>query len=226
MIEEIRSSAPCLLPHWESRHHGGATSDMPSARDQPHRRSHDAELDAAIAGAREGDESAWRVIYRTLQPSITGFVRAKRIEDPEALTGEIFLDVVRNFDRFEGSGADLRAWTFTIARRRLIDETRRWARRPRVQPGADPIAVDRPGGDAEEESIRVLEEARLRELLNVLSPGQRDVFLLRVFGGLTIEEIAAVLGKRVGAVKALQRRGAAALRRRLSGPYPYTSIER
>jgi RNA polymerase sigma-70 factor (ECF subfamily) len=67
---------------------------------------------------------------------------------------------------------------------------------------------------AEIEDVRTVEadvveaatRRELRSLLDQLTPAQRDVVLLRVFGGLKIEEVARALGRRTGAVKALQRR--------------------
>ena len=56
----------------------------------------------------------------------------------------------------------------------------------------------------------------LRRVLGVLTEDQRDVLSLRVIGNLTLEETAAAVGKRVGAVKALQRRALIALASSLS----------
>ena len=53
-------------------------------------------------------------------------------------------------------------------------------------------------------------------LLERLTPDQRQVLELRLVGGLTIEEIAAIVGKPAGAVKALQRRAVAAIRREIA----------
>ena len=61
--------------------------------------------------------------------------------------------------------------------------------------------------------MRALAEDRVRAIIERLTGGQRDVLLLRILGGLTIEEVAAVLHKTPGAVKALQARGVAAIRR-------------
>ena len=61
-----------------------------------------------------------------------------------------------------------------------------------------------------------LAHERVAVLLSVLSPDQREVLLLRVVADLSVEETAAVLGKGYEAVKALQRRGLASLRRALS----------
>ena len=58
-------------------------------------------------------------------------------------------------------------------------------------------------------------DERVRALLAGLAPDQRDVVLLRIVADLSIEDTAAALGKRPGAVKALQHRAMAALRTRL-----------
>jgi DNA-directed RNA polymerase specialized sigma24 family protein len=67
--------------------------------------------------------------------------------------------------------------------------------------------------DSEELAIERLEGSRVVFALRQLSPDQREVLLLRMVGGLTAPEVAAVLGKSTGAVKALQHRGLASLTR-------------
>jgi RNA polymerase sigma-70 factor (ECF subfamily) len=58
-------------------------------------------------------------------------------------------------------------------------------------------------------------QTEARDLLAGLTLDQRDVLVLRIFGELPLEQVAEILGKRLGAVKALQRRGLDALRRNL-----------
>jgi RNA polymerase sigma factor (sigma-70 family) len=72
------------------------------------------------------------------------------------------------------------------------------------------------GGDVEAEAIARLAQERVQALLGRLSADQRDVLVLRVLADLSVDETAAVLGKSYEAVKALQRRGLASLRRALS----------
>jgi RNA polymerase sigma-70 factor (ECF subfamily) len=64
----------------------------------------------------------------------------------------------------------------------------------------------------ESEALDRLFADDLRLAQEVLTEDQRDVLSLRVIGNLSLEETAQVVGKRVGAVKALQRRGLIALR--------------
>ena len=94
----------------------------------------------------------------------------------------------------------------------MVDDLRRRSRRgesaaydpdtdPRVEASAETLAMDS------------LDDQKVDELLQTLSPDQREVLLMRVVADLSLEQTAAVLGKRVGAVKALQHRALASLRR-------------
>lgn len=65
----------------------------------------------------------------------------------------------------------------------------------------------------EDEVLRRLSVERVRNLCHRLAPDQRDVLLLRLVSAMTVEDAADALGKSSTAVKALQRRGLAAIRR-------------
>jgi RNA polymerase sigma factor (sigma-70 family) len=123
---------------------------------------------------------------------------------------------VRDLAQFEGDERDFRTWVFTVAHHRLLDDRRRRSRRP-VHPVPDDVLTRAGGvGDAEEEAMTGLTVARVRQLVGRLSSDQQDVLLLRLFGDLAVPEVAAIVGKRPGAVKALLRRGLASLRREIS----------
>lgn len=98
-------------------------------------------------------------------------------------------------------------------RSRLIDERRRTARRPRLDDSAHDADLDIPGGDAERDALERLSSQRVSALCQQLVPDQADVLLLRLMAGLSIDAIAEALGKSPGAVKALQHRGLANLRK-------------
>jgi RNA polymerase sigma factor (sigma-70 family) len=134
--------------------------------------------------------------------------------EPEDLTSEVFLGVFTGIDSFEGSETQFRSWVFTIAHRRLVDERRRLARR-RWSPAGDLAELDQTGGDVEADALDVLGSQRVVEWCGGLSPDQRDVLVLRVVGDLTVEQVAAIVDKSPGAVKALQRRALTSLRQQL-----------
>ena len=162
---------------------------------------------AVLRAARSGEDSAWRFLYGELAPGLLGYLRARHAAQPEDLLGEVMLQIVRDLRSFDGGKRDFRAWAFTIAHHRLLDERRRAGRRP-AEP-MPPLEIERlgPRGDAEEDALKTLSAERVGHLLAQLSTDQQNVILLRVLGDLTCEEVAQVTGKTPGAVKQLQRRG-------------------
>jgi len=173
-------------------------------------------FEQVLAAARAGVEPAWRELYDELSPAVLGYLRARGAREPEDLTGEVFLQVVRDLGRFEGDWRGFRAWVMAIAHHRLLDEGRRRARRP-VEPVPEPPEPPNPepAADVAAEAEARLGLGRATELISELSADQRTVLLLRVVADLTIDEVARVIGKRPGAVKQLQRRGLRALEKRL-----------
>jgi RNA polymerase sigma factor (sigma-70 family) len=167
-----------------------------------------------LAAARTGAEEAWAAIYRDLAPAILGYLRARGVADPEDVLSEALLQVVRALPSFEGDEASFRSWAFVIVHRKMIDQGRRLSRRP-----ADPTPpehLDSVAGNVEDEAMEGLETQRVRDLMGHLTPEQRDVLLLRVVADLSLEEVAGILGRTPGSVKALQRRGLGRLRRLLA----------
>jgi RNA polymerase sigma-70 factor (ECF subfamily) len=186
-------------------------------------RLRDGPFDQVLYSARAGAEWAWTRIYEELAPKIVGYLRAHGAADPEDLAGEVFLQVVRGLPAFGGGEREFRAWTFTIAHRRLVDDLRRRRRRRVEVAPADVIEwAAGAGGDVYEDGEAQMADASVRAAIETLPTDQRSVVLLRIIGDLTIEEIARAVGKRPGAVKALQRRAL----RRLEEAYPFERLER
>jgi RNA polymerase sigma factor (sigma-70 family) len=172
---------------------------------------------AVLDAARQGSEEAWISLYRRFAPSVRGYLRSRGAMEPDDLTGEVFLQVVVHIGRFTGDESDFRSWLFTITHRRFLDERRRLRRR-RDEPAPEELIHWRASvGDAESDALRKLQAAELRSLIGALTPGQQDVLLLRIFGELSINDVARVLGRRPGAIKQLQRRALESLKRELNG---------
>lgn len=178
-----------------------------------HRADHLPDWGLTLERMRGGTSGSFESVYSKLSPAVAGYLRMNGVADVEGLTNEVFLQVHRGLGRFSGDWPAFRSWVFTIAHHRMVDETRRAARTPRVVP-LD-TNTDGPTGDAEIDALVSLSDAGLRELLSGLSPDQRSVVLLRVVADLPIEQVAHALGKTTGAVKSLQHRALAALRRSL-----------
>ena len=157
---------------------------------------------------------SFETLFRAFGPSIAGYLRARNVGDPDGLANDVFLRAFRTIHTFQGDGARFRSWLFTIARNTAIDDSRR--RRRRVAETPLEYAADSAGGDVEADAMARLARARVDALLAGLSPDQREVIVLRIVADLSVEETAAVAGKSYEAVKALQRRGLASLRRALT----------
>lgn len=171
-------------------------------------------FDGLLAAARTGAAWAWEELYRELSPGVLGYLRARGALEPEDVLGEVFLQVVRDLPRFAGDERELRSWVFTIAHHRLLDDARSRRRRP-VEPAGSEVGADVSGPSADEQALDAVATQRVRQVLSRLASDQQAVLALRILGDLTVEEVARILGKRVGAVKALQRRGLAAARKEL-----------
>ncbi len=173
------------------------------------------DFDRLLPQARSGSPEAFAAIYQDLVRPVAAYLRAQGVRDVEDATSEVFLSVFTGLPRFEGDQSQLRSWVFTIAHRRAVDTWRRASRR--VQETPYEVEDDtRTADSAETGALQALGGRRVLEVLGTLTDEQREVLVLRVVADLTVDEVAHVTGRRPGAVKALQRRGLAALRQTLS----------
>jgi len=170
---------------------------------------------SVLLAAQSGASWACTNLWIDYAPAVMGFLRARGSREPEDLTSEVFLAVFDSIDRFTGNEQEFRAFVFTIAYRRLVDELRRRSTRG-VHVEWDDEADPRRSASAEHEAIGNLADASARALLEGLPPDQRDVMVLRIIGDLTVEQVAEIVGKRPGAVKALQRRALGSLRKKFA----------
>jgi RNA polymerase sigma factor (sigma-70 family) len=170
-------------------------------------------FETTLEAARRGSPWAWTAIYKDLSPSVTGYLRANGAPDPDDLTGEVFLRVVQDIGRFQGDESHFRSWIFVIAHHRMVDDRRWRMRHPETTLPVESLQPLRSTGNVEREAMDSLVTDSVEEVIRRCAPEQCQVLLLRVIGGLTLAETAGVLGKTLGAVKSLQRRGVAAIAR-------------
>ena len=171
-------------------------------------------FDDVLAAAQTGAAWAFEVLYRDLAPVVTGYLRLHGAAEPDDLASETFLGVFTGLAGFSGDEDALRSWVFTIAHRRLIDDWRRRSRRPQLTDDAGDLTL-LPGGDAEDDALLRVGTDAVHTMCAALPDDQRSVLLMRVLADLTVEQIASVMGRSVGSVKALQRRGLRSLRDQL-----------
>jgi len=168
-----------------------------------------------LSAAQLGEEWAFRALYEAHCGPVSAFVRARVGADVDEIVNEIFVGVFTGLARFEGGETDFRAWIFRIARNKINDHHRRGYRRVEQVPlGTDNGELDRQGhgptfglGD---------HSGDLEAMLQILTPNQREVILLRILADLSIEQVAEILDKPPGAIKSLQHRAIETLRHHLS----------
>lgn len=148
--------------------------------------------------------------YRTFAPAVLGYLRGQGVPEPDDLLSEVFLQVARSLPRYRGTDDELRRWVFAIARNRVIDDHRRRRSRPVI---ADRFVPDLP---AVERSGPI--DPALLAALARLTPDQREVVVLRFVADLSLEEVAKVTKRSVGAVKTMQHRALSQLARILAPP--------
>ena len=157
-----------------------------------------------LTAAVEGAEWAWADWYHSYAGRVRGYLRSRGAVEPDDLLGDVFVQIARNLAGFVGDEAAFRSWLFIVAHHRLIDERRRSTRRPLILTD-EPARLDQPAPtNVADEAVSNISVEQLYDLLADL-----------IIGGLSLDETATALDKNLGAVTQLQRRGLAALRRRI-----------
>ncbi|GAA2321585.1 RNA polymerase sigma factor [Streptomyces kunmingensis] len=190
----------------------GAEPRRPHARDE--------ELGAAVARAQEGDEAAFAVAYRMVQPGLLGYLRGLVGDEAEDVAADAWLEIARDLGRFRGDDAGFRGWTATIARHRALDLLRRQKARPRPSVLEQDVFELPAAHNTAEQALESLSTERALALIGELPRDQREAVLLRVVVGLDGPGAARVLGKRPGTVRTAAHRGLKRLARRLGTDLP------
>jgi RNA polymerase sigma-70 factor (ECF subfamily) len=175
------------------------------------------ELGVWVQRAQKGDEDAFRMVYRAVQPGLLRYLRGLVGDDAEDVASEAWAQIARDLAAFRGDGQGFRGWTATIARHRALDHLRYLRRRPVDHQPADQL-TDRAGPDDTE--IRALTTVSTEEAIRIIGTLPRDqaeAVLLRVVMGLDVATTARVLGKREGAVRTAAHRGLRRLAQLLEG---------
>jgi RNA polymerase sigma-70 factor (ECF subfamily) len=164
-----------------------------------------------IQRAVSGNSDAFATLYDTYVEQIYRFIffRVGDEQTAEDLTSQVFLKAWDNLSSYQIRGLPFSAWLFRIARNNIIDYYRTY----KETTSLESPAVDKPDpATAVDENVeRRLQAEEVRLALQQLTGDQRQVLTLRFIEGLSTEEVAQVLGKRQGAIRALQMRGLQAL---------------
>ena len=174
-------------------------------------------LDHAVEAMQCGDEAAFRVVYRAVQPALLRYLTVLvGVADAEDVASEAWAQAVRDLDRFSGDADGFRGWITTIGRNRALDHLRRARRRPVSDEPVDGMLELPDLADVEGDTLGRVQSEAARALIASLPQDQAEAILLRTVLGFDAPTAARILGKRPGAVRAASHRGLKRLAKQLS----------
>jgi RNA polymerase sigma-70 factor (ECF subfamily) len=176
-------------------------------------------LDAVVQQMLRGDEEAFRVVYRSIQPPLQRYLSVLvGPTDAEDVASETWAQACRDLSRFTGDADGLRGWITTIGRHRALDHLRAKGRRPIAdlpveelpeRAAADDVATSVIDAEATDAAIR---------LIASLPQEQAEAVMLRSVMGLDAKAAGRVLGRSPGAVRTAAYRGLRTLAEQLDHP--------
>jgi RNA polymerase sigma factor (sigma-70 family) len=173
-------------------------------------------FDSILTASQAGAEWAFERLYAEFNPRLHRYFAARAPGAQEDLSADTWMSAAQNLGRFSGHERQFRSWLFTIAYRRLADHWQQIASAPDL---LDPAAMTAWVGSSDPEAA-VLDSMSAaeagRRIARSLPPDQADVILLRVLGGLDVDQVAEIMAKRAGAIRALQHRAIRKLKKEIS----------
>jgi RNA polymerase sigma-70 factor, ECF subfamily len=165
-----------------------------------------------VGRAKRLDEAALSSIFDTYYSRVYnyGLCQLREVQAAEDLASDVMLRVLQSIPRYDSRGVPLSAWVFRIARNRLVDIRRRVIRRREIRLADNQVATAGPPHAAVE---RALDYGNVCAALSRLTKEQEQVIILRFLNDFDVATVARILGRSESAVKSLQFRALASLRR-------------
>ncbi len=171
--------------------------------------------ESLVKRAQQQDQEAFAQLYEEHFDRIYRYAALKIGDKTEAedMTQQVFLNALQSISSFKWKGTPFSAWLFRIAHNQVVDYLRKKARHTAVPLNeTQAISDSNPQLTAE----NTLDIEQLLQATKKLTKAQQEVISLRFAGELPIAQVAKVMGKSEGAVKALQHSAIVALRKILS----------
>jgi len=184
----------------------------PAAR----RREENGGVRGLVGRAQQGDRAALEELYLLHFDRIYSYLHMSvgSRHDAEDLTTQTFVKMLEAIGRFQWRSVPFSAWLFRIAHNLAMDHfraSRRWQSEEEIPEGVQGEEIS-----AEEQALVSLGQTSMLELIDRLSPEQRQVLTLKFVFRFSNAEAAAILGKTEGAVKSLQHRALASLQKHVT----------
>jgi RNA polymerase sigma-70 factor (ECF subfamily) len=180
------------------------------------RRDDNGRVRVLVERAQRGDRSALEELYLLHFDRIYSYLHMSvgSRHDAEDLTTQTFVKMLEAIGRFQWRAVPFSAWLFRIAHNLAMDHFRankRWQPEEEI-----PESVQGEESSAEEQALASLGDTGMLELIDRLSPEQRQVLTLKFVFRFSNGEAAAILGKTEGAVKSLQHRALVSLQKHVA----------
>jgi len=171
--------------------------------------------ESLVRRAQQHDQEAFAQLYETNFDKIYRYVtlRIGNRTEAEDVTQQVFLNALRSISSFKWKGTPFSAWLFRIAHNQVVDYLRKKTKQATVFLDESLVSSD---SNPQLIAERKLDIEQLLSATGHLTEAQREVISLRFAGELSIAQVARVMGKSQGAVKALQHSAVVALRKALS----------
>ncbi len=168
--------------------------------------------ESLVQRAKQRDQKAFAQLYEEHFDKIYRYV-ALRIGDrteAEDMTQQVFLNALKSISSFKWKGVPFAAWLFRIAHNQVVDYLRKKSKQTAVPLDESLVSSDSNPQLMAEHNLDV---EQLLLATRRLTEAQRQVISLRFAGELSINQVANIMGKSQGAVKALQHSAIVALRK-------------
>lgn len=168
--------------------------------------------ESLVRQAQQRDEQAFAQLYEEYFDKIYRYVTLRIGDRMEAedITQQVFLNAIKAISSFKWRGIPFSAWLFRIAHNQVVDYLRRKAKRVTTPLKESVVASDY---DPQLIAEQRLDFERLLTATRKLTPAQQEVISLRFTGELSVAQVAKIMGKSEGAVKALQHSAIVTLRK-------------
>ncbi len=171
--------------------------------------------ESLVRRAQQHDQDAFAQLYEEYFDKIYRYIAFKIGNKTEAedMTQRVFLNAIKSISSFRWRGIPFSAWLFRIAHNQVVDYLRKKAKHATTS--LDEVLVSN-GNNPQLVAEQNLDIERLLLATEQLTQVQREVISLRFASELSIAQVARVMAKSQGAIKALQHSAIVALRKALS----------
>jgi len=172
--------------------------------------------ESLVRRAKEHDEAALTQLYEENFDKIYRYIVLKIGDRTEAedMTQQVFLKAFKAISGYKSRGSPFSSWLFRIARNQVVDYWRKKSKRATVP--LDEARVGSSNSNPSSEAERKMDIENLVAAAKRLTSMQREVVSLRFAGDLSVAQVAGLMGKSEGAIKALQHSAVVSLRKMLA----------